>query len=63
MVSFKYTESDLRNAAAEVLKGAPVRTAARLHGIPPSTLRDRLNGRLPKAVTQTSRARLFLIQE
>jgi len=63
MVSYKYTESDLRNAAAEVLGGAPVRTAARLHGVPPSTLRDRLNGRLPKAVAQTSRARLSLVQE
>jgi len=63
MVSYKYTESDLRNAAAKVLGGAPVRTAARLYGVPPSTLRDRLNGRLPKAVTQTSRARLSLVQE
>jgi len=63
MVSYKYTESDLRNAAAEILRGAPVRTTARLHGVPPFTLRDHLNGRLPKAVTQTSRARLSLIQE
>jgi len=63
MVSYNYTESDLRNAAAEVLNGAPVRAAARHHGVLTSTLRSRLNGSLPKAVANTLRSRLSLVQE
>ena len=61
MVSYNYTKSDLRNAAAEVLNRAPVRAAARHYGILPSTLCSRLNGSLLKAVANTLRARLSLV--
>jgi len=61
MVSYQYTKSDLCNAAEDVLKGLPVRTTARLYGVPPSTLRKHLNGHLPKAITYASHARLSLV--
>ncbi len=38
----KFTEEDINNATEKVLDGILIRRAAKLHGIPTSTLRRRL---------------------
>ncbi|KAL8586989.1 hypothetical protein ACOMHN_062400 [Nucella lapillus] len=42
-----YREEDLQAAIQAVKKGKGLREAARLHGVPPSTIKDRMKGRTP----------------
>ncbi|KAL8567688.1 hypothetical protein ACOMHN_008996 [Nucella lapillus] len=42
-----YREEDLQAAIQTVKKGKGLREAARLHGVPPSTIKDRMKGRTP----------------
>ena len=39
-----YTENDVRNALADMRNGGTIATAATHHGVPRTTLRDRLKG-------------------
>ena len=39
-----YTENDVQNALADLRNGGALATAATYHGVPRTTLRDRLNG-------------------
>ena len=38
-----YTENDVQNALADLCNGGALATAATRHGVPRTTLRDRLN--------------------
>jgi len=61
----QYTPHDLKHAIyeAEVLQGASVRSIASDYAIPPSTLRDRLNGRTDAVSAQLPRQKLSPDQE
>jgi 4-hydroxybenzoate polyprenyltransferase len=59
----QYTEDDMRNACAEYAKTNKLRATARNWAIPPSTLRIRLNGALPRSVAHQDYQRLSVAQE
>jgi hypothetical protein len=61
----QYTPHDLKHAIyeSEVLQGASVRSLASDYAIPPSTLRDRLNGRTDAVSAQLPRQKLSPDQE
>jgi Tc5 transposase DNA-binding domain/helix-turn-helix, Psq domain len=40
----RYTEADIQNALADIANGVPTKTAAKTHGVPRTTLRDRISG-------------------
>lgn len=59
----QYTESDMRNACQEYAKTGLLRATARNWAIPPSTLRLRLNGALPRSIAYQDYQRLSVTQE
>ena len=61
----QYSPHDLKHAMyeAEVLQGTSVRSIALDYAIPPSTLRNRLNGRTDAVSAQLPRWKLSLDQE
>jgi len=59
----QYTEHDMRNACEEYARTGQLRATARNWAIPPSTLRIRLNGALPRSVAFQDYQRLSVVQE
>ena len=58
-----YTEADIANALADIANGVPVATAGSRHGIPRTTLRDRISGSQHHNTTHTNMQRLSPEQE
>ena len=40
----RYTEADIQNTLTDIANGVPTKTAAKNHGVPRTTLRDRISG-------------------
>src|SRR6266536_2148267 len=40
----RYTEADIQNVLTDIANGVPTQTAAKNHGVPRTTLRDRISG-------------------
>ena len=59
----RHTEYNVREACSEYLDTGNMRAAARNHGVPYTTLRGRLSGKLPKSTAQVNRQRLSIVQE
>ena len=59
----RYTEDDMQKALAAVRSGASRHEAARLHGIPRSTLISRLRGRVTRDIANTDQQKLSKVQE
>ena len=59
----KYTEDALSSALAEVVAGAPLKSAARRWGIPRSTLQSRYRGHEPRSLAYAPYQRLAPEQE
>ncbi len=59
----KYTEKDIENAISDVLDGSAVNRAARIHGIPTQTLRDRICSARPRRLAHENQQRFSSIQE
>ena len=59
----QYTEYDIENALIDVDNGISVRKAAREHGVPRSTLMDRLAGALPSSIAFQTFQALSPVQE
>ena len=58
-----YTENDVQNALADVQNGGAVATASDRHGVPRTTLRDRLNGARSCRHAHEDEQRLSTVQE
>ena len=58
-----YTENDMRNALTDVYNGGAIATAATHHGVPRTTLRDRLKGARSCRNAHNDEQRLSTIQE
>ena len=39
-----YTKADIQNALADIANEVPIATVAKRHGVPRTTLRDRISG-------------------
>jgi len=39
----RYTEADIQNALADIANGVPATTAAKIHGVPRTTLYSRIS--------------------
>jgi len=59
----KWTEIDMRTVCDEVRCGSRLHRTAKKYGIPPSTLRGRLDGHLPHLVAYQDAQRLSMVQE
>ena len=58
-----YTEDDVQNALKDHENGAVTAAAATKHGVPRSTLRDRLGGAQSHQHTHNGEQRLLAVQE
>ena len=58
-----YTENDVQNALADIQNRGAVATASDRHGVPRTTLRDRLNGARSCRHAHEDEQRLSTIQE
>ena len=58
-----YTEADIEEAIQEVYEGRSVRKASIAHGIPYSTLKDRLHSAQTRTESHVHQQRLSPIQE
>jgi len=58
-----YTENDVQNALADLRNGGALATAATCHGVPRTTLRDRLNGARSCRDAHDDEQRLSTVQE
>jgi len=58
-----YTEDDVLNALVDLENKVSLATAADRHGVPRSTLRDRLNGAQPHRYAHDGQQRLSTVQE
>jgi len=58
-----YTENDVQNALTDVQNGSAIATAATYHGVPRTTLRDRLNGAQSCQHAHDDEQRLSTVQE
>jgi hypothetical protein len=59
----QYTEEDLQRALNSIVNGIGQREAAREYGIPPGTLRHRINGTLSRNEAHIPQQRLSEVQE
>jgi hypothetical protein len=59
----QYTEADIQNALADIRNGVAKATAAVRHGIPRTTLRDRISGSQHHKTAYSNMQRLSLEQE
>ena len=58
-----YTENDVQNALADLRNGGALATAATRHGVPRTTLRDRLNSARSCRNAHDDEQRLSTVQE
>ncbi len=59
----RYTEKELQDAISSVQAGGSVKAAARIHGVPTQTLRDRLKRTQPHRQAHEGQQRLSNVQE
>jgi transposase-like protein len=59
----QYTEADIQRALTDIENGVAIATAATRHGIPRSTLRDRISGSQHHKTAHNNSQRLSLEQE
>ena len=58
-----YTEDDVQNALTDLKNGYSIRTATARHGVPRTTLQDRLKGAQTARQSHADQQRLSVIQE
>ena len=58
-----YTENDVQNALADIRNRGAKATASTHHGVPQTTLRDRLNGAQSYRDAHNDKQRLLTVQE